>query len=363
MIFQFSIYSLIVSCFISTVLIGIFGIILNCKKAFHLVDINILSIMFITILARLLFPFNVGLFRINTQNEFILKTKIVENLSFWNIFLFVWFLGFLLAMSLYLLKIKNNQNILNHIYKDPKRKVLKNFQFPVLISEYVPGPMILGTKKIVLMPNINYSDQERSIIIAHEIQHIKNKDIYIKLFLSFISAIYWWFIPLYFFKKYAATFLELRVDHALVTKKTNFSKQLYLESLISVSKKNNSISLEATNLSSSLLTELQTRVYYLIFSKEQKYSIHLAGFLIALSIIPSIIEFVPSQIFFQQSINTVESVKFNGLESTDKVIQIPNGGWLYGEADISSGFLFNFKTEHFNSNTDPNAISVKELEQ
>ena len=86
----------------------------------------------------------------------------------------MWLLGACLSLTFYFIKIRNNQKILNYIFSGSKQnRFLKDFQFPVLVSEYVSNPMVLGMKKIILLPDINYSDQERSMIIAHEIQHIK----------------------------------------------------------------------------------------------------------------------------------------------------------------------------------------------
>ena len=362
MMIHFSIYSLAVSCLLSTILIIVFWISLNWKKAFHIIDIRVLNVLFIVILIRLIFPFNIGVFQINTKSEFFFKTSNVLEFTFWNIFQIVWLLGACLSLTFYFIKIRNNQKISNYIFSDPNKMILKDFQFPVLVSEYVSNPMVLGMKKIILLPDINYSDQERFMIIAHEIQHIKNKDVYIKCLISLICAVYWWFIPLYFFKRCSEIFLELRVDEKLITEENSLSKYLYLESLITVAKKNTQSVIDINYFSSSLLTELETRVYYLLSSNKHKYSVYLAGIIFAFSLAPSIFEFVPDQFNMYQPKKTIEQVEFNGLDSTDKVLQISNGGWLHGEADISSGFLFNFQTEHFNSSTDPSAISVKELE-
>lgn len=359
---HFSIYSLAASCLLSTILIIVFWIFLNWKKAFHIIDIRVLNVLFIAILIRLLFPFNIGVFQINTKSQIFFEASNELEFTFWDIFQIVWLLGACLSLTFYFIKIRKNQKIFNYIFLDPDKMILKDFQFPVLVSKYVSNPMILGVKKIILLPDINYSDQEKSMIIAHEIQHIKNKDIYLKYLISLICAVYWWFVPLYFFKKCSEIFLELRVDQKLITEENSLSKYLYLESLITVAKKNTQSVINTSYFSCSLLTELETRVYYLLSSNKHKYSVYLAGIIFAFSLAPSVFEFVPDQYNIYQSKKTIEQVKFNGLDSTDKVLQISNGGWLHGEADISSGFLFNFQTEHFNSNTDPSAISVKELE-
>lgn len=95
-----------------------------------------------------------------------------------------------------------------------------------------------------------------------------------------------------------------------------------------------------------------------VFQIKHKYSVYLTGIIFVFSLAPSIFEFVPDQSNIYQLKKTIEQVEFNGLDSTDKVLQIS----IHGEADISSGFLFNFQTEHFNSSTDPSSISLKELE-
>ena len=61
-----------------------------------------------------------------------------------------------------------------------------------------------------------------------------------------------------------------------------------------------------------------------------------------------------------RSNNTYASDPFSTMEETDKVVQLPEGGYLKGEATL----ITEDGTEiQYNSETDPNAITVKEARE
>ncbi|HFI0097392.1 TPA: M56 family metallopeptidase, partial [Streptococcus suis] len=115
-----------------------------------------------------------------------------------------------------------NESIKNKIFID------SHIDSPILINIFHP---------IILIPNISYSDRELKYIILHEKQHIKNKDLLLKLFLEILIAIYWWFPPIYFLKNQMNFLIELKVDNQVSNYLTDSEQLDYLETLISVKKK------------------------------------------------------------------------------------------------------------------------------
>lgn len=88
---------------------------------------------------------------------------------------------------------------------------------------------------IICLPNLKYTNKELEYIFIHEIQHIKNRDALIKLFVELFVIIYWWLPTIYIFKNQVETLIELRVDHQ-VSKKVDDNYK-YVQSLVSVAKK------------------------------------------------------------------------------------------------------------------------------
>lgn len=73
-------------------------------------------------------------------------------------------------------------------------------------------------------------------IISHEIQHIKNHDIILKLLLELLCTLYWWNPAMFLLKEQALNLLELRVDTD-ISKDWNHQQRLnYLECIKNVYK-------------------------------------------------------------------------------------------------------------------------------
>ncbi|WP_341482240.1 M56 family metallopeptidase, partial [Enterococcus cecorum] len=63
------------------------------------------------------------------------------------------------------------------------------------------------------MPKYKYTNEELYYILKHEVQHIKNNDLYFKFILQLLVCIYWWFLPIYLLSSMINYFFELRVDY------------------------------------------------------------------------------------------------------------------------------------------------------
>ena len=55
--------------------------------------------------------------------------------------------------------------------------------------------MVLGWQKVILLPDVSYSQKEIEHILSHELQHILNHDIWIKQLMNLLTIVYWWFLP------------------------------------------------------------------------------------------------------------------------------------------------------------------------
>lgn len=120
---------------------------------------------------------------------------------------------------------------------EKKYSVLKTYKVSgVYFLDSIEQPMtIYPFKPIICLPNLKYTNKELEYIFIHEIQHIKNRDVLIKIFVELLVIIYWWLPTIYIFKNQVETLLELRVDHQ-VSKKVEDNYK-YVQSLVSVAKK------------------------------------------------------------------------------------------------------------------------------
>ena len=66
----------------------------------------------------------------------------------------------------------------------------------------VSTPIIAGyIRPIIYLPDIEFSDSELYYALLHECMHYLHKDLWVKLLIEIICAIYWW-NPLIYLLKY-----------------------------------------------------------------------------------------------------------------------------------------------------------------
>ena len=122
---------------------------------------------------------------------------------------------------------------------------------------------------------MTYSKIELENIFIHEIQHIKNKDVWIKLGIELLTILYWWLPFIYIFKREVETLIELRVDHQISQKMDDAKKLDYVESLISVSRKlinirNNNEPRIASQFTLREENLLKKRIYFYLDQRTKK---------------------------------------------------------------------------------------------
>lgn len=80
-------------------------------------------------------------------------------------------------------------------------------------SKFITTPCAVGIRKrMILFPDREYTKEQETFILMHEIAHHRNKDILIKLFTNILCALYWWNPIVYLLKKDINHSLELRCD-------------------------------------------------------------------------------------------------------------------------------------------------------
>lgn len=114
------------------------------------------------------------------------------------------------------------------------RKIAKDFdpRLRVLSSPDVEGPFVVGVvHPTVYLPGDRMSDKAIEYALAHETQHIRNHDAWIKLGFVFVQAVLWWIIPIHLFRRDLDDFLELRCDTKVMDGLSADEKLAYMKSL------------------------------------------------------------------------------------------------------------------------------------
>ncbi len=106
-----------------------------------------------------------------------------------------------------------------------------------ITDPYASNALAIGLfKPQIVLPALSFTEQERSLVLRHELAHIASGDIALKLFMEIISAVYWWIPFIGALSKQTNAALELHADD-LVTKELDESQRLeYLSCLLKVAK-------------------------------------------------------------------------------------------------------------------------------
>lgn len=277
-----------------------------------------------------------------------LFTFFVFTIRLYHILYFIWVSGIILQSTkifrTYLRFVKSIdhsltiadtriQNALNKINKEVKKPV----SFQIIQTNMISTPMVLGFfKPLILIPQIELSEDEWGYIFEHEIAHYYHGDLWIKLLIELLCAIYWWNPFIYLLRKYVFRALEIHID-LLVTKHLSELKQIeYLECLIKLAKNHtgkrlDKLVLNFDNANTYTLSQRFNMVLeaYKQSSSKKRKSIFLGIIPLLLLLIMSFyFVFEPYSIAPQDASSTIEITKENSF-----LIPSEDGGYdLYFDA-------------------------------
>ena len=283
------------SIFITLIMVMIMGllltILLHQKRRYIFFRSDLLIGLSMIILIRLLFPIEFPFTRsiyigsvMNPIQEFF-GIELVKGITILNFFCIVWVIGSIVCFLLYLRRIRILKQILTAISQTAKKCKVSSFiksdslsDYPVWETDLISVPMVLGLKEVILLPKKHFSETELEVILQHEIQHVKNHDIYIKQFSNILMIIYWWFLPIYWLNNNINLALEIRAD-AKATKhleKTDVLKYAYtlvnLEDKFNYTAIDKSLSISSNFFLQENLKVISYRIHYLLNSDFKKKS-------------------------------------------------------------------------------------------
>lgn len=171
----------------------------------------------------------------------------VLGLPWLQIFLFIWFLGFVVVLGRSIFAYMKFSNLLKrwgtpisdlrilenfHIIKEEFgiKKDIRLFHYP-----QVSSPMIFGLRHpIVLLPATDYTDEELDLIFEHELTHYKHRDIYANLLVLLVKAAHWFNPIVAFACKEVQEAAESYCDHSVLNQRDQAYRSFYGETIITM---------------------------------------------------------------------------------------------------------------------------------
>lgn len=108
-------------------------------------------------------------------------------------------------------------------------------KFRLLVSDEINMPMITGLfTPVIMLPVLPATDEELEYIIQHEWNHFIHKDLWIKLLVEIVCAVFWWNPLVYILKKDLNLILEMRSDLKITSGLDEPERLKYLSSALNV---------------------------------------------------------------------------------------------------------------------------------
>jgi beta-lactamase regulating signal transducer with metallopeptidase domain len=155
----------------------------------------------------------------------------------------------------------------------------------IISSSLVSAPMVYGFfRGVIIIPKQDFSDEELSFILQHEVYHFTHHHVWVKLVTELIYIIYWWNPILLFTRIRANELLEKEVDLNIIQNHNNKTTVEYTKFLLSMFEKQKLVSTVEQNSygKTSLISEFininYTTVFYsrcktiLAYDKKQQRS-------------------------------------------------------------------------------------------
>lgn len=104
----------------------------------------------------------------------------------------------------------------------------------IVVTPDVPVPLTAGfIHPKIYFPGISMSmtDDQLDWIVRHELQHMKGRDVWLKLMYYPVLAALWWNPVVWFFAHELDSILEMRCDQAVMRGRTKEEREAYVETL------------------------------------------------------------------------------------------------------------------------------------
>lgn len=103
----------------------------------------------------------------------------------------------------------------------------------VRLSREIKTPMLFGYyRPVIILPHRKYHEDEAEMILRHEIQHFKNRDLWYKFLIMFVCDLYWFNPILKSMKKAAYQDIECICDEKVVRGLDLKGKKIYASTIL-----------------------------------------------------------------------------------------------------------------------------------
>lgn len=148
-------------------------------------------------------------------------------LRVYHILFVVWILGAVIAILCKLvsyrkirrytsvLPLTDSEEIIKRIGNDTFADLLNTVK--VAYSNEVNSPYLIGFfNPLIVLPTIDYTDEQLKYVVIHELMHAKNKDIFWKILVDILCTVFWWNPIFSYLRDQLFKMIEIRNDREII---------------------------------------------------------------------------------------------------------------------------------------------------
>ena len=109
-------------------------------------------------------------------------------------------------------------------------------KFPTLMqNKRIQSPMMMGLlEPTILLPQMDYSEEDYAVVLTHELNHYKRHDLWYKLLLLAARCVHWFNPLVWLMLREADNDLEITCDEAVVKNRSNDDRAFYCETILRI---------------------------------------------------------------------------------------------------------------------------------
>ena len=244
-------FSVMMSILWGSVLILLFSLLRKKKSLAEVCSITGVVILYVFCAVRMLIPVELPWVMI-IPNETIYNPLFnairyrVLGISIGEILVTVWLLGTVIQTIRLIVRYRCFWGKISAIKESGKNvsdRLTEEYgiqKVRIIMTDKTKVPMTVGVVNYtILIPEEDYSDREKKLILRHELTHIKNGDLIIQFLSNVLCVVYWWNPAVYLFRKNLEQYFELRCDGTVTSGMSKQGLAEYLEILLKIYKNGN----------------------------------------------------------------------------------------------------------------------------
>ena len=264
----------------------------------------------------------------------------VFSVSIGEMLIVVWLFGTVIQILRLIVRYRNfgtKIRLIKESGKDVSSSLIEEYgiqKVKIIMTEKTKVPMTVGIGNYtILIPEENYSDKEKKLILHHELTHIKNGDLIIQFLSNILCVVYWWNPAVYLFRRNLEQYFELRCDGTVTSEMQKQELAEYLEILLKIYKNgNDNVSgsdigvIEDYSIGGKELKERFERLSKNIERTSRRYIGRLAAFILAAGLL------IMSYSFIIQSDYPAPEMDEESTEVTPKnayVVHLKDGSYVF----------------------------------